>query len=150
MWLEVCIFYWVCGELNVAVAVRCHLCPLWDALPTIVVLCGQGSGKSSVLESIRNFLPKGPAAPILGKGLQQEGHWASDLSKPEFESFVHERKDMVQFGDPLPMADPTLSFHRLNEQLSGKICCQIALTIRDEVEDLEKEGINMIPTEMFF
>lgn len=34
---------------------------LWDALPTIVVLGGQSSGKSSVLESIvgRDFLPRG-------------------------------------------------------------------------------------------
>ncbi|KAF5960095.1 hypothetical protein HYC85_001304 [Camellia sinensis] len=36
---------------------------LWDSLPTIVVVGGQSSGKSSVLESIvgRDFLPRGSA-----------------------------------------------------------------------------------------
>ncbi|CAK9172640.1 unnamed protein product [Ilex paraguariensis] len=38
-----------------------NLPTLWDALPTIIVVGGQSSGKSSVLESIvgRDFLPRG-------------------------------------------------------------------------------------------
>ncbi|KAL2336209.1 hypothetical protein Fmac_010655 [Flemingia macrophylla] len=37
---------------------------LWDALPSIAVVGGQSSGKSSVLESIvgKDFLPRGSAA----------------------------------------------------------------------------------------
>ncbi|KAK8603535.1 hypothetical protein V6N13_096013 [Hibiscus sabdariffa] len=45
---------------------------LWDSLPSIAVVGGQSSWKSSVLESIvgKDFLPRGSAA--VGKEIQDE------------------------------------------------------------------------------
>ena len=51
----------ICAEYNDTAGGDGSLPMLWDLLPSIVVVGGQSSGKSSVLEAIvgRDFLPRG-------------------------------------------------------------------------------------------
>jgi len=64
---------------------------LWDALPSLVVIGGQSSGKSSVLESVvgRDFLPRGsgivtrrPLVLQLTQGAPGSPEWGEFLHKP--------------------------------------------------------------------
>jgi hypothetical protein len=61
---------------------------LWEALPTVVVVGGQSSGKSSVLESIvgRDFLPRGSGI-VTRRPLVLQLHKTDD--KVEYAEFLH-------------------------------------------------------------
>ncbi|OWM83672.1 dynamin-related protein 1E-like isoform X2 [Punica granatum] len=62
---------------------------LWEALPTVAVVGGQSSGKSSVLESIvgRDFLPRGSGI-VTRRPLVLQLHKTGDGSK-EYAEFLH-------------------------------------------------------------
>ncbi|XP_057487529.1 phragmoplastin DRP1E-like isoform X2 [Actinidia eriantha] len=83
---------------------------LWDSLPTIVVVGGQSSGKSSVLESIvgRDFLPRGsgivtrrPLVLQLYKTEQGREEYAQFLHKgnKKFTDFSLVRKEIQEETD---------------------------------------------------
>lgn len=61
---------------------------LWEALPSVVVVGGQSSGKSSVLESIvgRDFLPRGSGI-VTRRPLVLQLHKLDD--GPEYAEFLH-------------------------------------------------------------
>ncbi|KAL6500096.1 Phragmoplastin drp1e [Orobanche gracilis] len=71
---------------------------LWDALPSVAVVGGQSSGKSSVLESIvgRDFLPRGSGIvtrrPLVLQ-LQQ-----TENGQPEHAEFGHNRRRFTDFA----------------------------------------------------
>lgn len=83
---------------------------LWEALPSVVVVGGQSSGKSSVLESIvgRDFLPRGsgivtrrPLVLQLHKteqGVQEYGEFLH-LPKKKFRDFSMVRKEIQDETD---------------------------------------------------
>ncbi|XWS49622.1 hypothetical protein CRYUN_Cryun12cG0018900 [Craigia yunnanensis] len=83
---------------------------LWEALPSVVVVGGQSSGKSSVLESIvgRDFLPRGsgivtrrPLVLQLHKteqGVQEYGEFLH-LPKKKFSDFSMVRKEIQDETD---------------------------------------------------
>ncbi|XVF13542.1 hypothetical protein REPUB_Repub08aG0216400 [Reevesia pubescens] len=83
---------------------------LWEALPSVVVVGGQSSGKSSVLESIvgRDFLPRGsgivtrrPLVLQLHKteqGIQEYGEFLH-LPKKKFTDFSMVRKEIQDETD---------------------------------------------------
>ncbi|KAK6251005.1 hypothetical protein SCA6_005010 [Theobroma cacao] len=83
---------------------------LWEALPSVVVVGGQSSGKSSVLESIvgRDFLPRGsgivtrrPLVLQLHKteqGVQEYGEFLH-LPKKKFTDFAMVRKEIQDETD---------------------------------------------------
>jgi len=62
---------------------------LWEALPSVAVVGGQSSGKSSVLESIvgRDFLPRGSGI-VTRRPLVLQLHKIEDKS-PEYAEFLH-------------------------------------------------------------
>ena len=66
---------------------------LWDALPSIVVVGGQSSGKSSVLEAVvgNDFLPRGSGIvtrrPLLLQLIKVDGTSASE----EYGTFIHKK-----------------------------------------------------------
>ncbi|CAH9111730.1 unnamed protein product [Cuscuta epithymum] len=62
---------------------------LWDALPSVAVVGGQSSGKSSVLESVvgRDFLPRGSGI-VTRRPLVLQLH-KSDGGKQEYAEFSH-------------------------------------------------------------
>ncbi|XP_042503950.1 phragmoplastin DRP1E-like [Macadamia integrifolia] len=62
---------------------------LWEALPSVAVVGGQSSGKSSVLESIvgRDFLPRGSGI-VTRRPLVLQLHKA-DEGQPEYAEFLH-------------------------------------------------------------
>ncbi|CAM6084768.1 unnamed protein product [Calypogeia fissa] len=62
---------------------------LWEALPSVVVVGGQSSGKSSVLESIvgRDFLPRGSGI-VTRRPLVLQLHKTED-GTPEYGEFLH-------------------------------------------------------------
>ncbi|KAL8129836.1 hypothetical protein V2J09_018991 [Rumex salicifolius] len=62
---------------------------LWEALPTVAVVGGQSSGKSSVLESIvgRDFLPRGSGI-VTRRPLVLQLH-KTEQGAPEFAEFLH-------------------------------------------------------------
>ncbi|XP_024982564.1 dynamin-related protein 1E-like [Cynara cardunculus var. scolymus] len=64
------------------------LASLWDALPSVVVVGGQSSGKSSVLESVvgRDFLPRGSGI-VTRRPLVLQLHKIED--KEEYAEFGH-------------------------------------------------------------
>lgn len=73
---------------------------LWDSLPSIAVVGGQSSGKSSVLESVvgKDFLPRGSGIvtrrPLV---LQLQ---KIDEGNREYAEFLHlPRKRFTDFGD---------------------------------------------------
>eukprot|EP00249_Psilotum_nudum_P014912 c25064_g3_i1 orf=351-2180(+) len=71
---------------------------LWESLPAVVVLGGQSSGKSSVLESIvgRDFLPRG-AGIVTRRPLVLQLHKTE--SGPEYGEFLHApRKRLTDFA----------------------------------------------------
>ncbi|XP_021755181.1 dynamin-related protein 1E-like [Chenopodium quinoa] len=70
---------------------------LWEALPSVAVVGGQSSGKSSVLESIvgRDFLPRGSGI-VTRRPLVLQLHKTEDGSK-EYAEFLHLPKR--QFSD---------------------------------------------------
>jgi hypothetical protein len=71
---------------------------LWEALPTVVVVGGQSSGKSSVLESIvgRDFLPRGSGI-VTRRPLVLQLHKTDD--KVEYAEFLHlPKKRFTDFG----------------------------------------------------
>ncbi|VFQ66311.1 unnamed protein product [Cuscuta campestris] len=83
---------------------------LWDALPSVAVVGGQSSGKSSVLESVvgRDFLPRGsgivtrrPLVLQLHKtdGGQQEYAEFSHLPRKRFTDFAMVRKEIQDETD---------------------------------------------------
>ncbi|KAI7989450.1 Dynamin-related protein 1E [Camellia lanceoleosa] len=63
---------------------------LWDSLPTIVVVSGQSSGKSSVLESIvgRDFLPRGSGI-VTRRPLVLQLH-KTEQGQEEYAQFLHQ------------------------------------------------------------
>lgn len=65
------------------------LSSLWDALPSVAVVGGQSSGKSSVLESIvgRDFLPRGSGI-VTRRPLVLQLHHTEDGSQ-EYAEFAH-------------------------------------------------------------
>ncbi|KAL6557330.1 Phragmoplastin drp1e [Orobanche minor] len=71
---------------------------LWDALPSVAVVGGQSSGKSSVLESIvgRDFLPRGSGIvtrrPLV---LQLQ---KTENGQPEHAEFGHNRRRFTDFA----------------------------------------------------
>ncbi|XP_020577843.1 LOW QUALITY PROTEIN: dynamin-related protein 1E-like [Phalaenopsis equestris] len=62
---------------------------LWEALPSVAVVGGQSSGKSSVLESIvgRDFLPRGSGI-VTRRPLVLQLHKTDD-GKPDYAEFLH-------------------------------------------------------------
>ncbi|XP_058086834.1 phragmoplastin DRP1E-like isoform X2 [Magnolia sinica] len=62
---------------------------LWEALPSVAVVGGQSSGKSSVLESIvgRDFLPRGSGI-VTRRPLVLQLH-KTDEGQPEYAEFLH-------------------------------------------------------------
>ncbi|KAL2630381.1 hypothetical protein R1flu_015067 [Riccia fluitans] len=83
---------------------------LWDALPSVVVVGGQSSGKSSVLESVvgKDFLPRGsgivtrrPLVLQLQKTEEGTKEWAEFLHAPRkrFEDFALVRKEISDETD---------------------------------------------------
>ncbi|XP_050236900.1 phragmoplastin DRP1E isoform X2 [Mercurialis annua] len=62
---------------------------LWEALPSVAVVGGQSSGKSSVLESIvgRDFLPRGSGI-VTRRPLVLQLH-KTDHGSPEYAEFLH-------------------------------------------------------------
>ncbi|KAK9145249.1 hypothetical protein Sjap_005152 [Stephania japonica] len=62
---------------------------LWEALPSVAVVGGQSSGKSSVLESIvgRDFLPRGSGI-VTRRPLVLQLHKTED-GQPEYAEFLH-------------------------------------------------------------
>ncbi|KAI4370324.1 hypothetical protein MLD38_018687 [Melastoma candidum] len=66
-----------------------HLLLLWEALPSVAVVGGQSSGKSSVLESIvgRDFLPRGYGI-VTRRPLVLQLHKTNDGSQ-EYGEFLH-------------------------------------------------------------
>ncbi|CAM6036118.1 unnamed protein product [Sphagnum compactum] len=71
---------------------------LWESLPTVVVVGGQSSGKSSVLESIvgRDFLPRGSGI-VTRRPLVLQLHKIDD--KVEYAEFLHmPKKRFTDFG----------------------------------------------------
>ncbi|CAM6046667.1 unnamed protein product [Sphagnum compactum] len=71
---------------------------LWESLPTVVVVGGQSSGKSSVLESIvgRDFLPRGSGI-VTRRPLVLQLHKTDD--KVDYAEFLHmPRKKFTDFG----------------------------------------------------
>ncbi|XVF52422.1 hypothetical protein PTKIN_Ptkin05aG0016700 [Pterospermum kingtungense] len=83
---------------------------LWEALPSVVVVGGQSSGKSSVLESIvgRDFLPRGSGIvtrrPLVlqlhktGQGVQEYGEFLH-LPKKKITDFSMVRKEIQDETD---------------------------------------------------
>ncbi|XP_038991130.1 dynamin-related protein 5A-like [Hibiscus syriacus] len=72
---------------------------LWDSLPSIAVVGGQSSGKSSVLESIvgKDFLPRGSGI-VTRRPLVLQLHKSEEGSR-EYAEFLHlERKRFTDFG----------------------------------------------------
>ncbi|KAI0509901.1 hypothetical protein KFK09_010501 [Dendrobium nobile] len=65
---------------------------LWEALPSVAVVGGQSSGKSSVLESIvgRDFLPRGSGI-VTRRPLVLQLHKTDD-GKPDYAEFLHLQK----------------------------------------------------------
>lgn len=63
---------------------------LWDLLPSIVVIGGQSSGKSSVLEAVvgRDFLPRGTGIVTKRPLVLQLVH-TEDPSQPDYGEFLH-------------------------------------------------------------
>jgi GTPase SAR1 family protein len=71
---------------------------LWESLPTVVVVGGQSSGKSSVLESIvgRDFLPRGSGI-VTRRPLVLQLHKIDE--KVEYAEFLHmPKKRFTDFG----------------------------------------------------
>ncbi|WVZ11020.1 hypothetical protein V8G54_015550 [Vigna mungo] len=72
---------------------------LWEALPTVAVVGGQSSGKSSVLESVvgRDFLPRGSGI-VTRRPLVLQLHKTED-GKQEYAEFLHQpRKRFSDFA----------------------------------------------------
>lgn len=72
---------------------------LWEALPTVAVVGGQSSGKSSVLESIvgRDFLPRGSGI-VTRRPLVLQLHKTDDGSQ-EYAEFLHiQRRRFTDFA----------------------------------------------------
>ncbi|XP_042487393.1 phragmoplastin DRP1C-like isoform X2 [Macadamia integrifolia] len=72
---------------------------LWEALPSVAVVGGQSSGKSSVLESVvgRDFLPRGSGI-VTRRPLVLQLHKTED-GKPEYAEFLHApRKKFSDFA----------------------------------------------------
>nr|GLL25129.1 dynamin-related protein 1E-like [Ipomoea trifida]GMC86634.1 dynamin-related protein 1E-like [Ipomoea batatas]GMC91250.1 dynamin-related protein 1E-like [Ipomoea batatas] len=72
---------------------------LWDALPSVAVVGGQSSGKSSVLESVvgRDFLPRGSGI-VTRRPLVLQLH-KTDAGQPEYAEFAHlPRKRFTDFA----------------------------------------------------
>ncbi|KAL4347875.1 hypothetical protein GQ457_17G021670 [Hibiscus cannabinus] len=72
---------------------------LWDSLPSIAVVGGQSSGKSSVLESIvgKDFLPRGSGI-VTRRPLVLQLH-KSDQGSREYAEFLHlQRKKFTDFA----------------------------------------------------
>ncbi|KAK3016759.1 hypothetical protein RJ639_006432 [Escallonia herrerae] len=72
---------------------------LWDSLPTIVVVGGQSSGKSSVLESMvgRDFLPRGSGIVTRRPLVLQL--YKTDQGQEEYAQFLHtENKRYTDFS----------------------------------------------------
>ncbi|KAJ0968139.1 hypothetical protein J5N97_025056 [Dioscorea zingiberensis] len=62
---------------------------LWEALPSVAVVGGQSSGKSSVLESVvgRDFLPRGSGI-VTRRPLVLQLH-KTEAGQPEYSEFLH-------------------------------------------------------------
>lgn len=72
---------------------------LWESLPSVAVVGGQSSGKSSVLESIvgRDFLPRGSGI-VTRRPLVLQLH-KTDEGTPEYAEFLHRpNKKITDFG----------------------------------------------------
>ncbi|KAF8412826.1 hypothetical protein HHK36_000797 [Tetracentron sinense] len=72
---------------------------LWEALPSVAVVGGQSSGKSSVLESIvgRDFLPRGSGI-VTRRPLVLQLH-KTDEGQPEYAEFLHlQKRKFSDFG----------------------------------------------------
>ncbi|KAL0697759.1 hypothetical protein Bca4012_053881 [Brassica carinata] len=72
---------------------------LWEALPTVAVVGGQSSGKSSVLESVmgRDFLPRGSGI-VTRRPLVLQLH-KTDEGTTEYAEFLHApRKKFTDFA----------------------------------------------------
>ncbi|OVA05673.1 Dynamin central domain [Macleaya cordata] len=72
---------------------------LWEALPSVAVVGGQSSGKSSVLESIvgRDFLPRGSGI-VTRRPLVLQLHKTDD-GQPEYAEFLHlPKRRFTDFG----------------------------------------------------
>ncbi|ESW25228.1 hypothetical protein PHAVU_003G018000 [Phaseolus vulgaris] len=72
---------------------------LWEALPTVAVVGGQSSGKSSVLESVvgRDFLPRGSGI-VTRRPLVLQLH-KTEEGKQEYAEFLHQsRKRFSDFA----------------------------------------------------
>ncbi|KAK7407689.1 hypothetical protein VNO78_09706 [Psophocarpus tetragonolobus] len=72
---------------------------LWEALPTVAVVGGQSSGKSSVLESVvgRDFLPRGSGI-VTRRPLVLQLHKTND-EQQEYAEFLHQsRKRYTDFA----------------------------------------------------
>ncbi|KAF5729672.1 DYNAMIN-like 1E isoform 1 [Tripterygium wilfordii] len=78
-----------CTVLGDHVGDNAALPTLWEALPSIVVVGGQSSGKSSVLESIvgRDFLPRGSGI-VTRRPLVLQLH-KTEQGQPDYAEFLH-------------------------------------------------------------
>ncbi|KAJ6797216.1 putative dynamin-related protein 1E [Iris pallida] len=73
---------------------------LWESLPSVAVVGGQSSGKSSVLESIvgRDFLPRGSGI-VTRRPLVLQLHKTEDDHEGEYAEFLHlPRKKFTDFS----------------------------------------------------
>lgn len=81
---------------NAATAKDGGLPSLWDLLPSIVVIGGQSSGKSSVLESVvgRDFLPRGTGIVTRRPLVMQLVH-LEDPNGREYGEFLHNNRQKI-------------------------------------------------------
>ncbi|KAK9812407.1 hypothetical protein WJX73_008699 [Symbiochloris irregularis] len=91
---------------NAATAKDGGLPSLWDLLPSIVVIGGQSSGKSSVLEAVvgRDFLPRGTGIVTRRPLVMQLVH-LEDPAAREYGEFLHNNRqklyDFAQIRDEI-------------------------------------------------
>ncbi|KAM0854443.1 hypothetical protein ACQ4PT_050430 [Festuca glaucescens] len=98
---------------------------LWNSLPSVAVVGGQSSGKSSVLESIvgRDFLPRGSAPQDGGRTEYAE---FLHLPRKRFTDFAAVRQEISDHTDRITGKSKAISNKPI--QLSiysphGKFCC---------------------------
>ncbi|XP_076954495.1 phragmoplastin DRP1A-like isoform X2 [Bidens hawaiensis] len=128
-----------------------HLPTLWDALPTIAVVGGQSSGKSSVLESIvgKDFLPRGSGIVtrrplVLQLHRSEEGREYAEfahLPRKKFTDFAAVRKEIADETDretgrtkQISSVPIYLSIYSPNDGQSDSIVQEIENLVRSYIE----------------
>ncbi|CAH1426918.1 unnamed protein product [Lactuca virosa] len=126
---------------------------LWDALPTIVVVGGQSSGKSSVLESVvgKDFLPRGSAVnftlidlPGLTK-IVVEGQSNSIVQDIEntVRSYIEK---MMSNPESIRMATDSMKYMKVEDlRHAGE---QLKSTRPDEMAEIGEKMANATPEEL--